>query len=412
MMKRFVLLLALMPFAACATDTPEHHGPIVRDSAGIRIVENTTPQWQEGREWRLSEKPLVDIGGGDTEEDQLFRVRGAVRLSDGKIVVANGGTNELRFYSAHGEHIASAGGQGGGPGEFRGLWWIGRYRGDSLIAFDQLQGRISVFDDLGQLGRTVTIRSQGEGAPPNFLNISGVWGDGSMLLFSYSRNYFFGTKGPLRFQNALARYGPDGVLIDSLGIHPGLEAVGIPSGPSTVYFYVPFSRTTDYVVYDDGFYVASNDTYTIERYDLTGNLKALVRKDYELVQPTDTMIEGVLTTVLGDSPSPGMRRLADEAMEMAPHETIPAFGKARATTGYPQVVVDDLANLWVLEIDPFGASSPRWSIFNPEGFLFGTLVFPRSFRPLDIGSDYALGVWRDADDVEHVQLYDLIKPGQ
>ncbi len=197
-----------------------------------------------------------------------------------------------------------------------------------------------------------------------------------------------------------------------MGIHPGLEAVGVPSGPSTVYFYVPFNRTTDYAVYDDGFYVASNDTYTIERYDLTGNLKALVRKDYELVQPTEAMIEGVLATVLGDSPSPGMRRLADEAMEMAPHETIPAFGNATSMTGGPHVVVDDVANLWVLEIDPFGDSPPRWSIFNPEGFLFGTLVFPRSFRPTDIGDDYVLGVWRDELDVEYVQLYTLIKPVQ
>ncbi len=34
------------------------------------------------------------------------------------------------------------------------------------------------------------------------------------------------------------------------------------------------------------------------------------------------------------------------------------------------------------------------------------------FMPLDIGRDYVLGVWRDDRDVEHVQLYDLMKPGQ
>ncbi len=93
----------------------------VRDSAGIRIVENTTPQWQEGERWRLSPEPVVDIGGGDREEDQLFRVVGALRLSDDRIVVANGGTNEIRFYGPGGAFLSASGGEGEGPGEFRRL---------------------------------------------------------------------------------------------------------------------------------------------------------------------------------------------------------------------------------------------------------------------------------------------------
>jgi hypothetical protein len=32
-------------------------------------------------------------------------------------------------------------------------------------------------------------------------------------------------------------------------------------------------------------------------------------------------------------------------------------------------------------------------------------------RPMDIGNDYELGLWRDADDVEHVRMYRLTKPG-
>ncbi len=76
MNNRLLPLLASMAFGACAADAPEGRGPVVRDSAGIRIVENTTPQWQEGREWRLSAEPVVGIGGGETEEDQLFRVVG------------------------------------------------------------------------------------------------------------------------------------------------------------------------------------------------------------------------------------------------------------------------------------------------------------------------------------------------
>ncbi len=37
---------------------------------------------------------------------------------------------------------------------------------------------------------------------------------------------------------------------------------------------------------------------------------------------------------------------------------------------------------------------------------------PPRFSPLDIGPDFVLGLWRDADDVEHVRMYDLVKSGR
>ena len=35
---------------------------------------------------------------------------------------------------------------------------------------------------------------------------------------------------------------------------------------------------------------------------------------------------------------------------------------------------------------------------------------PARFEPRHIGSDYVLGVWRNDDDVEHVMMYELVKP--
>ncbi len=92
------LLLPIV--AACVTDSPEHREPVVRDSAGVRIVENTTPLWQPGQEWRLSPEPVVDIGSVSAgEEYELFQVWSPVRLSNGSIVVVNGSSQELRFYA-------------------------------------------------------------------------------------------------------------------------------------------------------------------------------------------------------------------------------------------------------------------------------------------------------------------------
>ena len=53
--------------------------------------------------WTLSEEPIVVIGGADEREGYLLHwVTGATRLSDGRIVVANESTSELRYYGPEG----------------------------------------------------------------------------------------------------------------------------------------------------------------------------------------------------------------------------------------------------------------------------------------------------------------------
>src|SRR5688572_26968412 len=90
-----------------------------RDSAGIRIIDNIKPAWSHGREWRVSEKPTLDIGGGPTADQQLGRIAGVTRLTDGRIVVADQSTLQLKFFDASGRHLQSVGGNGQGPGEFK-----------------------------------------------------------------------------------------------------------------------------------------------------------------------------------------------------------------------------------------------------------------------------------------------------
>src|SRR5690606_16795253 len=116
------LLPAILLLAACGAGERAATDIAVRDSAGIALGEDTAAVWPEGGGWHLSPEPLVEIGVLDgAPEDQLFRVVGARRLGDGRIVVANSGTHELRFYDAQGRHLRSVGREGEGPGEFRGL---------------------------------------------------------------------------------------------------------------------------------------------------------------------------------------------------------------------------------------------------------------------------------------------------
>ena len=102
----------------------------------MTVVEN--PRVPPGvGEWQLGPEPLVEIGVLNGEAPyQLFRVADAARLGDGRIVVINGGTNELRVYGADGGHLATWGGEGEGPGEFLLMQSLVRWPGDSLAVWD------------------------------------------------------------------------------------------------------------------------------------------------------------------------------------------------------------------------------------------------------------------------------------
>lgn len=104
--------------------------------------------------WTLSPDPMLEIGvvQGDSNYE-LDRAVSSLRLADGRIVVSNGGSNELRFFDANGRFLKNVGGHGGGPGEFAWLSRIYRHGRDSIAALDFGPNRLTVFDTEGNFGR-------------------------------------------------------------------------------------------------------------------------------------------------------------------------------------------------------------------------------------------------------------------
>lgn len=50
------------------------------------------------------------------------------------------------------------------------------------------------------------------------------------------------------------------------------------------------------------------------------------------------------------------------------------------------------------------------TVFRDDGRWWGTVELPPRFAPTHIGDEFVLEVWRDSMDMEHVRLYELIKP--
>ena len=125
----------------------------VRDSLGVTVVESFAPRWSEGEAWTIEDDPLVDLarsGSGDMHD--FFLVRDVLRTASGHVVVVNGSSSQIRVYDSEGRFVRAYGGDGDGPGEFRGLWGVVLTQAETLVGFELSPGgRGAEFDMDGGL---------------------------------------------------------------------------------------------------------------------------------------------------------------------------------------------------------------------------------------------------------------------
>ena len=133
----FWILPVALGHAACNDPRQAGELPFVtRDSAGVVVVENRRPGWGNKEGWRGEVDPMLVLQSRPADVVPCYRVGGAVRVSDGRFVVADGGNQELRLYDASGSFLRRFAGPGNGPGEFRGVGRLWKLGGDSVVVAD------------------------------------------------------------------------------------------------------------------------------------------------------------------------------------------------------------------------------------------------------------------------------------
>ncbi|NIM50875.1 MAG: hypothetical protein GTN62_10590 [Gemmatimonadales bacterium] len=395
----------------CGQEPGSESDAVIVDSAGIRIVTNTSPTWTDATAWRLSGTPQLVIGSVEGDPStQLFHVVGGVILEDGRIAIANAGTHELRYFGADGRHLHTTGREGAGPGEFRSIGWLQRFSEDSLAVWDWNKRELSIFDATGRFARSFRLEGVGGTAPSPL----GVWGDGRILAEYRPRGPV--TYGRSRPTETLVVYAPDGTGGDSIGTYHAREEyvrrMHVWGRDMNMWLPVPFGRSAALVVSHDHLYLGAREGYEIGVYTPQGALQSIVRLD-RLPRPiTDDDLQAELGRLTSFADDEDARRVLAELREAEIPETMPAFGKhgADSNRNSRSLRVDTGGNLWVLEYAAPDDSATQWSVFDPTGVYLGTMPFPDQVVPLDIGDDYVLAHWRDELDVEYVGRYQLIKP--
>ena len=392
--------IGLLPaLAACGGDA-RPAGPVVRDSAGVRIVENGAPAWKAGEEWRLSAEPALDVGTVDgPPQYQLGRVAGAVRLGDGTVVVADDQSKDLRFFDRAGRYLKTVGRRGGGPGEFEALGSLAAL-GDTLLAADWSSRRVSVFAPDGSLVRSIPLDAGGSAAftfPVGYFRGGGVLLRTGIVFTSASREGL--SRDSVTFLRLDAAGGPPA----RVGRFPGGESFTEKQGSSSITVTSrAFGRAEQVAVVPDGFFYGSSDAYEIGRYDPAGRLLRLVRRAHQVRRVTPADVERY---------KEARRRDADASYRQAQERSFAAMPFPETMPAHGDIQADRAGNLWVSDFVVTTDDPARWTVFDPEGRMLGAVAMPPRFRVLEIGGDYVLGVWQDELDVEHVRLFTLEKPG-
>lgn len=392
-----VLLCAAFGFQACAfPDEAAQHpaGYSVRDSGGVVLVESSAPAWEESSSWTLSEEPLLIIGRVDGPEEYLLhRVMSAIRLDDGRIVLSNNGSQELRFYDSEGQFLSASGQAGEGPGEFRNIGLLHRLGADSLAVIDFGLFRISVFDEGGDFARSFRIA---EGSP-ELPFPDGLFADGTFLTSVHEADApDYQELGWFRGQNEYRRYDREGKLLGSLALLPGEEYYRGTHPDGSGFTYSPNHAVRPWAAAGaDTWFYGSGDRFQIEERSASGELLRILRLERERRPMPEEVAEARIDAQEGSSGSSSPLRSLSMPEFLPTHEWI---------------LVDRVGNVWMSEYVVLD-EEPRWQVFDCDGRWLGQVAMPRGGRVTDIGDDYLLGVWRDDMDVETVRLYELRKPG-
>ncbi|HZD04977.1 MAG TPA: 6-bladed beta-propeller, partial [Longimicrobiales bacterium] len=136
-----VALLAGMTLEACSAEADGGRPPVVRDSAGIGIVE--TGAGAVPTAWSAEE--VVSIGSMDGSSETTFNRIGDLAVGpDGRIYVLDAGDHVVKAYDRGGTFLFQVGGEGDGPSEFRGASLI-VVGDDGFAVFDYRAPKLARF---------------------------------------------------------------------------------------------------------------------------------------------------------------------------------------------------------------------------------------------------------------------------
>ena len=430
-----VLAASLAVFAGCQDgQAPAGSTFVVRDSAGIEIVESATPAWN-GDGWSVSRMPSLVIGQMQGDERYLFGdVAGAVVLRDGRIAILDRQSALIRVYSPGGQHVEDWGGQGEGPGEFTSAHTMSPYPGDSILVSEFVVSRLVIFDDRGRFGRSLVPEmrmsfaiewrgrmQEGDRSVIPAESCCRLWGPlqtGAFLL-SYPQLIPNEGTGTRKASVTAAVMSGSGGAAESVGVFEGVTYQLGLQGSRTRWQFQPWFNM---VPGPDGYFVTEGDAYSIDAYDNNGRLRRIIRLAREPRPVTDDVKAVHEAGLRARIMAPGAVIEAESPEELL--RTLLAGPYPSHLPTFFQLLVDPEGNLWAGQRrygtgadgrDADGRDNAPASdmneffVFRADGRHLGVVELAADLRVFQIGADFILGTFTDDLGVSYVHRYRIEK---
>lgn len=362
----------------------------VVDSAGVRI---TMTRDHNVTAAQVALIPALSLGGPDASgPTQFFRVQNVVFGPDGRLWVADGQSNEIRIFNSGGSHWKTIGGPGAGPGEFRRLRLLAVFRSDTVAAWDDSNGRLTLFDGDGDFIRTETLWPSELPVPRAF----DVYADGTIL----ARQPRILQAGFNELEQ-LIRDSTQLVRVDFARRTRTLEAAA--SGQSwlwTGWNQVPvaFTSVPAFDVQDQTVHLAQGSAFRIRvfREGRAIEIYGIERRERPVSSTDLDAYRAYVDAFIPESEQ-------DAYLDVLDHP-----GRPATLPAYARLIIAPDGHTWAQLYAPASLLRPMvWDVFDETRRWVGQVETPKGFWPTSLSEETVAGVWFDDYGVEHVRVYHL-----
>lgn len=338
--------------------------------------------------WEIDPTPVMQLGQIDGAPEEVFsRISGIGFLGDGGLVVGNAASATLRVFDTLGALASEFGGEGQGPGEFAYLGEVQVVGGDTVLVYDPVAFRLSIFARSGQRLGTVQMTAT-DGAPEVYLGRDGQGRHLVSLIRPTRRDPARVTADAMEVR----RYDRDGGDWVSLGTFSGMRRLRSP---------VPLSPHFVGAVLGDTAFVTDGLLPEVRALAPTGESPRTIDAS-----------EAVWTS------AEAHRRLAESIHDTALTQRLQDVRAGSSWDSVPrfsEVLPDPMGHLWLKRYDPSTDShwvnrrrtGGRWLVSTTRGTAVAEVTVPTGFRLMAVGLNRVVGVQIDDLGVERVLVYSL-----
>ncbi len=368
--------------------------PETRDSSGTRLIEYgrlspMPPAWETGFDplrfnlsylpaaFIIESQPYLDLGGLRQDARQEFDASHAflsATVLQNNTIVVNDRTS-LKFFTRAGVFLREAGRKGRGPGEFQQTRKVCRLPGDTLLVFDFIGDRTTLWDSEGEHIETYQRVSRFRGGSCD--------STGAMVVRDADSATTVNSRGDLVASYHLLR--PDGSLVRRLGTLP------------TTLFSGGVSREPSIIPVGSDLYVGNARVWEVSVQRADGTVRRVTRFTGDLVRVlADGWQNYAESKVPGDATA-SQRAMLKSITSQRSFDFWPAFSR---------MLVDPVGRTWVLDFGRFD----EWTVLDSNGVIMGRFQTPGAGLGsrtglVGVGADHIILREYDGAGAAHLRFY-------